>query len=268
MLHLLLLALALIAGCNGFTAHPSNQLARPASLAPKSRPLTKVNVLPETFTGNYEDARAYFYIWFFGGQGGATVALGQAPAQFKKFRQLFEMSDEGPTLGGETIGVSPLCLYPRDLNKADVDKILNNKLSVEKMVEKGPKINYLSERGYLCYPSFKEANKDCNPLTVRAVFDAMSTGDNAAPDVAQAKLDEFSSDTSADRSAFKGALLKTKLAGYSSIAFLLFLLVYIVGGTCLEALSAGWFPEWPGNDNLPWSLVVGPGAWTISEYWI
>ncbi|KAL7541930.1 hypothetical protein ACHAXR_011362 [Thalassiosira sp. AJA248-18] len=253
----------LVLGCDGFTAHPSKQLTRLAA-APKP---SRVNVLPDS-VASYEDARGYFYLWFFGGQGGATVALGQAPQQIAKFKQLYAMSDEGPTQGGETVGVSPLCLYPRDLNKADLDKVLNNKLSVEKMVEKGPKPNYLSENGYLCYASFVDANKGCNPLTIRAVFDAMSTGDNVSPIVAQTKLDEFATDASSDRSAFKNALLKTKLAGYSSIAFLLFLLGPIVGSTCLDALSAGWFPDWPGNDNMPWSFLVGPGIWTIPEYWI
>jgi len=55
---------------------------------------------------------------------------------------------------------------------------------------------------------------------------------------------------------------------YSSIAFLLFLLGPIVGSTCLAALAAGWFPEWPGIDNLPYSLLFGPGFWTIPGYWI
>jgi len=196
------------------------------------------------------------------------VAFGQFPQQYEKFRQLYAMSDDEPTQGGETVGISPLCLYPRDLSKADLDKVLSNKLSVEKMVEKGPKVNYLSERGYLCYASFAFNNKGCNPLTVRAVFDAMSTGDNVSPEVAQANLDEFASDSSPGRAAFKNALLKTKLTGYSSIAFLLFLLGPIVGSTCLDALSAGWFPDWPGNDNMPWSLLVGPGVWTIPQYWI
>lgn len=149
---------------------------------------------------------------------------------------------DGPTQGGETVGISPICLYPRDICKKDLAKVLSNKLSVEKMVQKGPKPNYLSEKGYLCYESFVEANKGCNPLTVRAVFDAMSTGDIVAPDVAQIKLDSFVSDET-DYSVFKSELLKTKLAGYSSIAFLLFLLGPIVGSTCLEAFLAGWFPD-------------------------
>jgi hypothetical protein len=99
----------------------------------------------------------------------------------------------------------------------------------------------------LCYESFAEANKGCNPLTVRAVFDALSTGDIVAPDVAQLKLNSFSNDQSPDYSVFKSELLKTKLAGFSSIAFLLFLLGPIVGSTCLESFALGWFPETLGK---------------------
>jgi len=196
------------------------------------------------------------------------VALRQFPQQYANFKKLSAMSDDGPTLGGPTVGISPFCLYPRDLSKADIDKVLSNKLTVEEMVKKGPKPNYLSEKGYLCYPSFLDANKGCNPLTVRAIFDALSTGDNVSPDVAQVKLDKIKQDMSDDRSVFKSELLKTKLVGFSSIAFLLFLLGPIVGATCLESLAAGWFPEWPGNGYLPWSLLFGPGFWTIPNYWV
>eukprot|EP00584_Thalassiosira_punctigera_P008762 CAMPEP_0172541974 /NCGR_PEP_ID=MMETSP1067-20121228/12673_1 /TAXON_ID=265564 ORGANISM="Thalassiosira punctigera, Strain Tpunct2005C2" /NCGR_SAMPLE_ID=MMETSP1067 /ASSEMBLY_ACC=CAM_ASM_000444 /LENGTH=267 /DNA_ID=CAMNT_0013328113 /DNA_START=97 /DNA_END=897 /DNA_ORIENTATION=- len=267
MLPLLITLFALlIPGYNGFTAHPSNKRTSLAAPTPPKSVLTKLNGLPDSVQ-SFEDARGYFYLWFFGGSGGVGVALRQFPLQFQKFRELAAMSDKGPTRGGDAIGISPLCLYPRDLSRADLDEVLNNKMSVEQMVERGPKPNYLSEKGYLCFQSFAAANEGCNPLTLRAVFDAMSTGDNVSPDVAQANLDEFSSDGSADRASFKNALLKTKLTGFSSIAFLLFLLGPIVGSTCLDALSAGWFPDWPGNGNLPWSLLVGPGVWTIPKYW-
>jgi hypothetical protein len=227
---------------------------------------TSLKALPESVVlGGPAAAQSYFFLWFFGGSGGAGVALRQFPQQLAKFRSLTEMSGDGPTEGGETVGISPLCLYPRDLSKNDLAKVLNNKLSVEKMVEKGPKPNYLSEKGYLCYESFVDANKGCNPLTIRAVFDALSTGDIVAPDVAQMKLDSFSSDQSSE--VFKSELLKTKLTGFSSIAFLLFLLGPIVGSTCLESFARGWFPEWPGTENLPLSLLVEPGFWTIPEYW-
>lgn len=261
------IALALLVpGCDGFAPPPSKQLTRPTAPTP-STSRTRVEVLPESVT-TPDDARGYFGLWFFGGSGGIGIAIRQFPLQFKKFRQLFAMSEEGPTRGGETIGISPLCLYPRDLSKDDLDEVLGNKLTVEQMVERGPKPNYLAESGYLCFQSFRAANEGCNPLTVRAVFDAISTGDNSAPDVAQEKLDEFASDSSPDRAAFKTALLQTKLIGFSSIAFLLFLLGPVVGSTCLDAAAFGWFPDWPGVDNMPWSLVAGPGFWTIPEYWI
>lgn len=247
----------LVACSNAFVNTRRNLLSHPKT--------TKaLNVIPDAFTDTPEHARTYFYIWFFGGQGGATVALGQFPRQFEKFKSLFDMAADGPIAAGDTVGLSPLCLYPRDISKADLDQVLSNKLSVEQMVIKGPKPNYMSQKGYLCFESFADANKKSNPLTIRAVFDAMSTGDNVDPFVAQSKLDEFRSDPS----AFKNSLLKQKLAGFSSIAFLLFLLGPIVAETCLEAAFSGWFPEWPGGDNLPWSLLVGPGFWTIPQYWI
>lgn len=262
MSHLSILCCCLlVAASHAFVTTRPNLQVKKSSLTKTTKAL---NVIPEAFTDTPETARTYFYIWFFGGQGGATVALGQFPKQFAKFKSLFDMSEEGPTAAGETVGLSPLCLYPRDISKADVDQVLSNKLSVEQMVAKGPKPNYLSEKGYLCFESFADANKKCNPLTIRAVFDAMSTGDNCDPSIAQTKLDEFRSDPS----AFKNSLLKQKLAGFSSIAFLLFLLGPIVAETCLEAASFGWFPEWPGGNNLPWSLLIGPGFWTIPEYWI
>lgn len=258
-------------GTDGFTVRPATTIMNEryaSDLANKTRRKTSLMVLPESVElGGPEAAQSYFFLWFFGGSGGAGVALRQFPQQLEKFMSLGRMSADGPTEGGETVGISPLCLYPRDLSKNDLAKVLSNKLSVEKMVEKGPKPNYLSEKGYLCYESFVDANKGCNPLTIRAVFDSLSTGDIVSPDVAQMKLDSYSSDQSSDFSVFKSELLKTKLTGFSSIAFLLFLLGPIVGSTCLESLAKGWFPDWPGSSNLPWSLILEPGIWTIPEYW-
>lgn len=279
--------------CNGFSLVRSSATQNAHYYTSKSTTSTSLKVLPESITGP-EGAQSYFYLWFFGGSGGAGVALRQFPQQIDKFNSLRSMvssckiilqhnyslsnllsiltyiwskSGEGPTLGGETVGISPLCLYPRDLSEKDLAKVLNNKLSVEKMVEKGPKPNFMSTKGYLCYDSFVDANKGCNPLTIRAVFDSLSTGDIVSPDVAQTKLDSFTNDPSSDFSIFKSELLKTKLAGFSSIAFLLFLLGPITGSTCLESFLRGWAPGWPGSDNLPWSLLIEPGIWTIPEYW-
>ncbi|KAL3787964.1 hypothetical protein HJC23_002889 [Cyclotella cryptica] len=260
-------AIYILPSSHGFSVEPSKLYGTCRSNVARITPIiTSCRVLPESVeAGGPVAAQSYFFLWFFGGSGGAGVALRQFPQQFEKFKSLRGMSGDGPTAGGDTIGVSPLCLYPRDLSKMDVEKVLSNKLSVEDMIKRGPKPNYLSEKGYLCYESFVEANSGCNPLTIRAVFDAMSTGDIVAPDVAQMKLNSFVSDRSSDFSVFKSELLRTKLVGFSSIAFLLFLLGPIVGSTCLEALAKGWFPEWPGNENLPWSLL---SPWTIPDYWV
>lgn len=253
---------------------PTTATAFTAASTFKSSSSSALHVLPSSVVDS-ETARTYFYLWFFGGSGGGGVALGQFPTQFAKFRELTSMSsDSSLSQGGPTVGISPLCLYPRDLSTADLDAVLvksnkKNQLSVEQMVARGPKPNYMSQKGYLCFTSFAAANAGCDPLTVRAVFDAMSTGDNVAPEDAQMKLDAYRAEVGTDkRGTFRGDLLKTKLAGFSSIAFLLFLLGPIVGSTCLESAAMGWFPEWSGSNDLPWSLVVGPGAWTIPQYWI
>jgi len=101
-----------------------------------------------------DSARRLFFLWFFGGSGGGGIAIGQFPKMYEKFQDLQSLKGQGPTVGGERIGLSPLCGYPEDLCVGDVQKILSNKMSVEKMVEKGPKDSFWAERGYLRYESF------------------------------------------------------------------------------------------------------------------
>ncbi|KAL7460005.1 hypothetical protein ACHAXS_000474, partial [Conticribra weissflogii] len=168
VLRILLAFPALLLSTHGFAPTPSSLQFNPSTRVrpsvnsnPLTRATTTLNALPDYATGDIEAARGFFYIWFFGGSGGVGVALRQFPQQYANFRKLSAMSDDGPTLGGPTVGISPLCLYPRDLSKADIDKVLSNKLTVEQMVKKGPKPNYLSEKGYLCYASFVDANKGC-----------------------------------------------------------------------------------------------------------
>jgi hypothetical protein len=44
--------------------------------------------------GGPEAAQSYFFLWFFGGSGGAGVALRQFPQQLEKFNGLRAMSGE------------------------------------------------------------------------------------------------------------------------------------------------------------------------------
>eukprot|EP00557_Chaetoceros_sp_GSL56_P000785 CAMPEP_0176498358 /NCGR_PEP_ID=MMETSP0200_2-20121128/12273_1 /TAXON_ID=947934 /ORGANISM="Chaetoceros sp., Strain GSL56" /LENGTH=231 /DNA_ID=CAMNT_0017896549 /DNA_START=297 /DNA_END=992 /DNA_ORIENTATION=+ len=225
-----------------------------------------------------ESARKLFYLWFFGGSGGGGIAIAAFPEMYKRFvdmRSLGSSSSSSSSSSNksdrknnnndnvETIGLSPLCLYPEDLKLKDVQKVLNNPVTVEKMVNLGPKDSFWAERGYLRFEAFKAANRDANPLVVRAVFDALTASTSTVePDIAQKRLDLFREDLM----LFKNTLLWNKLQGYSAIALLLFLLGLAVT-VSLESLAAGWFPDWPGRDNFPLGLI-DPGVWTISDYWI
>jgi hypothetical protein len=200
-----------------------------------------------------DGARKLFFLWFFGSTGGGGIAVGQFPQMYDNFQSVRALKGLGPTLGGEKIGLSPLCGYPEDLCLKDVEKILNNKMTTEKMVEKGPKDSFWAEKGYLRFEAFELANKNCNPLAVRAVFDAMTTSvATVSPVTAQEALDSFRGDIG----VFKNTLLASKAKGYSAIGFLLFLLG-IAAATCATSAKVGWFPDWPGDNLL-----------TIPDYWI
>ncbi len=250
-----------LATCNAFTNQPIRPISTAASRVTKKTSSSQLHLSPEF---GVENARRLFYLWFFGASGGGGIAVGAFPQMAKKFQDIQALKGVGPTLGGENIGLPPLLTgYPEDLKLADVQKILNNKMTVEQMVNKGPKDSFWAERGYLRFESFVAANKNCNPLALRAVFDAMTTSvSTVSPVTAQQLLDAFRDDIG----LFKRTLLLSKAKGYSAIAFLLFLLG-IAAATSADAFASGWFPDWPGLENFPVSLI-NPGFWTIPEYWI
>lgn len=213
-----------------------------------------------------EDARRLFFLWFFGGSGGGGIAIGAFPKMYERFTNIQSLKNAEPSLKGETVGLPYFLLgYPEDLYVKDVEKILNNKMSVERMVATGPKDSFWAEKGYLRIEAFEKANKNCNPLALRAVFDALTTSTSIAePDKAQALLDSFKKKEDG-LEEFKKKLIESKFRGWSSIVFLLFLLG-LATDVSVQALARGWFPDWPGNANFPLS-IVDPGIWTIPQYW-
>jgi hypothetical protein len=260
---MLVVVLALIAvQCDGFMT-PRGASILPVEKKLSSPPKTTMNLSDADLPAAANDARRLFSLWFFGGSGGGGIAIAAFPQMYSRFMGTRGLKGQGPTLGGDKLGISPLCGLPEDLSVADVEKILRNKKSVETMVEKGPKDSFWAEKGYLRFEAFQAANPKCNPLALRAIFDALTTSTSTVePDVAQELLDEFREDTA----TFKKTLLLTKAKGYSAIAFLLFLLG-LTATVSAESLAAGWFPDWPGNNNFPIGLV-NPGIWTIPDYWI
>lgn len=212
-------------------------------------------------------ARGEFVLWFFGGSGAAGIALGQFPNMFKKIQYIQSLKGQGSTLGGDKLGLSPLCGYPEDLNVKDVEQVVNNPLSIEDMVKKFPNDgSFLAKQGYLTFTAFQAANSKANPLAVRAVFDtfAQST-DTCVPEIAERKLADFREDIS----RLNGSILASKVVGWLSIGVLLFLLG-IAGAFAAGSVYNGWFPEWPGGRDFPLSLLdPNDGAvWNIPKYWI
>jgi len=244
--------------CAGFA--PRNSL--PAT----KKSSTAHSVIGAEFAAEIEASRTAFFIWAFGASGAAGIARSAFPRMYKQVTYIRSLKDEGPSLGGETIGLSPLCGYPIDLCVADVKKIVNNRLSVEQIVAKYPvEGNFLSRKGYLTFDAFQQANKGSNPLAVRAVFDtfAQST-DVSDPNIAQQKIDSYKEDIT----IINGALLKAKGTGFSAIVVLLFLLGLadiVAAGHAYH----GWFPEWPGGQNFPLCIFdLETGPLTIPKYWI
>lgn len=71
-----------------------------------------------------------------------------------------------------------------------------------------------------------------------------------------------------DPMAVAANLLKAKLASFSSIGTLLFLLG-LAAAVCVEKFKDGWFPDWPGLDNVPASLFnPETGLTQIPKYWL
>lgn len=211
-------------------------------------------------------ARGEFFLCFFGSSGGAGIALGQLPTLYKNAQAVKALKGQGPTKGGDMLKISPICGYPEDVSVADYQQIINNPKSLTQLQEQGPKDgSYMVECGYLSYQAFCAGNPKCNPLALRAVFDTLGASTNiVSPVSAQEIFDKFKADQSGDE--FKNALLFSKLRSLSAI----FTLIFLIGTAefvALNAASRGWFPDWPGLENLPVSLI-NPGFWTIKDYWI
>ena len=138
------LILLLIAGAHFATAF-SPTIKTHAFLARADSSMALSSVVT---ADDMETARTAFYIWFFGASGGAGIARSSFPRMWNNFQTVRSLKGVGPTQGGEKLGISPLCGYPEDLSRKDVERIVNKKMTVEQIVEKYPvKGNFLAESG-------------------------------------------------------------------------------------------------------------------------
>ena len=235
--------LALLECCTAFVADLKASNPRSASV--------NRYVTPAELSEEIEGSRIQFYLWFFGSNGAASIARSAFPKMSDRMSYIQSLKGQGPTLGGETVGVSPLCGYPEDLAIKDIEKVVSNRMTIEQMVKKYPEEdNYLASKGYITYNAFEQANQGANPLAIRAVFDTFSQStDISEPRLAQEKLDMYRSDVY----AINDNLLKSKITGYATSFTLLFLLGF-ADFTAYGHGRDGWFPDWrlaDGIQNIP-----------------
>ena len=214
-----------------------------------------LNVIPPEILEDVEGSRGQFFLWFFGASGASGIARSAFPRMYKQVNYIQSLKGAGQSLGGDMLGVSPLCEYPEDVAIKDLEKVVNNKMTVTEMVQKFPvEGNYLATKGYVAYSVFEQANNGANPLAIRAVFDTFSQStDISNPLVAQEKLDSYKEDIS----VINGALFKSKVTGYSAVVTLLFLLG-VADFTAWGHARDGWFHYWKPEN----------GIFNIPDYWI
>jgi hypothetical protein len=212
-----------------------------------------------------EASRGSFPLWLFGATGSGGIARQAIPDLWDDLKSIQKLKGVKPTLGGPTLRLNPLLGYPGDLCIADVQQVVNNKLSIEQIVERYPvPNNFLSAQGYLTLSAFQEANAKANPLAVRAVFDSFQKNKVVEPSLAQSLIDQYKDDVlkvSANLTIGRGTTYTAALA-------LLFLLGLADLATATDAYR-GWFPDWPGGQDFPFQLFTLEGnPFTIPNYWI
>eukprot|EP00532_Pseudo-nitzschia_australis_P020040 CAMPEP_0168304488 /NCGR_PEP_ID=MMETSP0142_2-20121227/46896_1 /TAXON_ID=44445 /ORGANISM="Pseudo-nitzschia australis, Strain 10249 10 AB" /LENGTH=266 /DNA_ID=CAMNT_0008255715 /DNA_START=63 /DNA_END=863 /DNA_ORIENTATION=+ len=247
--------------CNCCHAFVLNRKETNPNLNPNHPPRTisssssRLNAIPPEILSNVEGSRVQFFIWFFGSSGGGGIALSAFPRMYGQFQSIQSLKGCEPSLGGDTVWLSPLCGYPEDLSVKDLEKVVNNKLNIQQIVEKFPiEGNFLSKQGYVTFSAYEQANKGSNPLVIRAVFDSFAQStDVCDPFVAQDKIDSYKEDIY----RINSTLLYSKFTGFVAIGTLLFLLG-LAQVVVLGHARDGWFPYWEFAD----------GIFNIPDYWV
>ena len=252
---ILLCFVVFCASCQAFVSEKKNYLLRRSFGQERHGQSSQLCVIPPDILNDVESSRTQFFGWFFGASGGAGIARSAFPRMFEQVQLIRSLKGIGPSLGGETLGLNPLCGYPEDLSIKDLQKVVNNKMSIQQIAAKYPiENNFLSRKGYITFPAFEMANKDANPLAVRAIFDTFAQSTDACdPFIAQDKIDSYKEDIT----LIKGGLFKSKITGYVAIFTLLFLLG-LADVVAFGHARDGWFHYWKLSD----------GILNIPDYWI
>lgn len=241
------------------------------------RPTTTTRSLSiEEIPDSANFARAECWFWFFGAAGSAGIARAGFPAQFQRYLAAQQLKGVGPTKGGPTVGLPAQLLgYPEDVCLADVKQIVDNPMTIEQMVAKYPEPedgDYMAaKRGYINIRTFNQANAKANPLALQVVFESFSRSqDNVRPMDAQEVLDLYkASDDGKLQNELKIRLFVGKGLIWAAGTVLLVLLG-IADIFTFSDLYKGWFPDWPGGTNFPFSIFTEEhgSLFEIPNYWI
>jgi len=249
--------LLLVSSTNGFVVVPKTQ-----SSTIKSSSSLFVGIDPQIMQ-EMTNSRSAFGLYLFGSLGTAALGRSAIPVTIDRIKLNNALAKEGETkdsLGGANMQLG----YPGPVFEDDVREVLDNPMSMTEIVDKFPIPGKI--RGFLSYEAFAKANPNSSPLAVKAVWDAFALGINTkvvSPFTAQGKFDKFRE----DMSEIKSMLLYGKIIGI--VAFLL-----LLGGLgTADGYAAyhgwkGWFPEWPGLNNFPFSFVdPSTGILAIPKYY-
>jgi len=153
--------------------------------------------------------------------------------------------------------------YAERIYLEDIQPILSNKLDAISIAtkyqdNKPEKYEYTHLKTqnippFLTFEAYQRANPTSNPVALRALFDSFSNSlggiNSISPITAQERIDEYTNNiyTMVQR------LNRSKVLGLSAFIFVLLLLGFVDYLTIYH-LWRGFFPEWNGFMNLPFSL--------------
>jgi hypothetical protein len=180
------------------------------------------------------ESEASFWFFFLAGSGALGIGLGQVPKIKAEFDEIAALKGLGGTKGGEALNLGPVGGFglPEELRKADIEDILANIPSVEKISSKGQKKTFLEQQGYLSRQGFRDSYPaETNQVALYAVFSALAGGGSSfvvAPSAFQALSQKWKAE---GVESFVSDLNKSqigKLSGYGGLAFLVLLVIDLV----------------------------------------
>ncbi|KAJ1418004.1 hypothetical protein B484DRAFT_453807 [Ochromonadaceae sp. CCMP2298] len=169
-------------------------------------------------------AQGEFYFFFFAGSGALGIGFAQIPKLLAGYKEVQALAG-GTSLGGDNFQGNPLGTigFPEPLKAADVQYIIDNMPSTEKMASLGKGTSYMSQLGYIEREGFNKALPKGNPLALFAAFDALGEGggDLAAPQRVEAIAAGWKE---GGQSQFSADLAQANVRKYSAYAVFFFLI--------------------------------------------